>query len=177
MLPIARSGICAFILAGAMSTTGAESPDLPLSPSCATPEHRQFDFWVGDWEVSAQGKVAGVNRIERILGGCALLESWHGASGYRGNSLNFYDAGRKRWHQTWTDTSGLALSLEGEFAGGNMVLAGTRFDAGRQQTVHDRITWTPHADGTVRQLWETSTDGKTWSTLFDGLYARKPPAG
>jgi len=49
-------------------------------------------------------------------------------------------------------------------------------DAERQLTIYDRITWTPRADGTVRQLWETSADGKTWSAIFDGLYSRKPPA-
>jgi hypothetical protein len=167
----------AAVLVGLSSAAGAGSTSAPLSPSCSAAEYRQFDFWIGDWEVTANGKVAGVNRIERILDGCGLLESWTGASGYRGNSLNFYDASRKRWHQTWTDTSGLALALDGALAGGNMVLSGTRFDTERQQTVHDRITWTPNADGSVRQLWEASTDGKSWSTVFDGLYARMPSSG
>ncbi len=160
------------LLAVSALSFATEAPAPATSESCAAPEHRQFDFWVGDWTVTQAGKPAGINRIERILDGCALLESWSGTSGYRGNSLNFYDAARKRWHQTWTDTSGTALALDGEFTAGRMVLAGTRFDPARQQTVHDRITWTPNADGTVRQLWEASADGKTWSVLFDGLYAR-----
>jgi hypothetical protein len=25
----------------------------------------------------------------------------------------------------------------------------------------------------VRQLWETSNDGQSWSVAFDGLYTRK----
>lgn len=154
--------------AGLTENTAAPQPQ----PACGSPEHRQFDFWVGEWSVTQAGKTAGTNRIERILDGCALLESWTGASGYRGNSLNFYDAARQRWHQTWIDTSGLALALDGELAQGSMVLAGTRLDPATQRTVHDRITWTPNPDGTVRQLWETSTDGKTWSTAFDGLYSR-----
>ena len=41
-------------------------------------------------------------------------------------------------------------------------------------TTLNRITWTPNKDGTVRQLWEASTDqGKTWQVAFDGLYRRK----
>ncbi len=29
-------------------------------PACTSAEHRQFDFWIGDWEVTgAQGKVVG----------------------------------------------------------------------------------------------------------------------
>jgi len=155
------------------ANVAAETTTPSASKSCATPENRQFDFWIGEWEVTQAGKPAGLNRIERILDGCALLESWAGVSGYRGNSVNFYDAARRRWHQTWIDTSGLALALDGEFVGGSMVLAGTRFDPTRKQTLHDRITWTPNADGTVRQLWESSTDGKTWSVAFDGLYSRR----
>ena len=148
--------------------TNAPSPQ----QACASPEHRQFDFWVGDWTVTQAGKVAGSNRIERILDGCALLESWTGASGYRGNSLNFYDPARQRWHQTWIGTDGQGLALDGEFVGGKMVLAGTRHDPATQKTIHDRITWTPNPDGTVRQLWESSGDGKAWSVAFDGLYKR-----
>ena len=38
----------------------------------------------------------------------------------------------------------------------------------------DRITWTPEDDGTVRQVWEVSTDaGESWSVIFDGRYQRK----
>ena len=42
-------------------------------------------------------------------------------------------------------------------------------------TVQQRITWTPAAGGTVRQLWESSSDeGRTWTVLFDGRYVRAP---
>jgi hypothetical protein len=43
------------------------------------------------------------------------------------------------------------------------------------KTVQQRITWTPMADGSVRQLWESSIDGgRTWAVLFDGRYVRMP---
>lgn len=158
-------------LPGAALTEETTTP--PPKQSCTAAEHRQFDFWVGDWTVTRADKMAGTNRIESILEGCALLESWKGASGYRGHSLNFYDSARKRWHQTWIDTSGLALALDGELVNGTMVLAGTRTDPSTGHTVHDRITWTPNSNGTVRQLWEASEDGKTWSKVFDGLYSRR----
>lgn len=163
------------VLLGIPALAPTEDATLPeRKPACGAPEHRQFDFWVGEWAVTEAGKTAGTNRIERILDGCALLESWQGTSGYRGNSLNFYDSTRKRWHQTWIGTDGESLALEGVFAAGNMVLAGTRTDPSTGQTTHHRITWTPRADGTVRQLWETSRDGKAWSTAFDGHYSRVP---
>ena len=88
------------VLLGMTATGLAEETTKPAAPkACQAPEHRQFDFWVGEWSVTQAGKAAGTNRIERILDGCALLESWTGASGYRGNSLNFYDPARKRWRE------------------------------------------------------------------------------
>jgi hypothetical protein len=74
--------------------------------ACAAPEHRQFDFWIGEWEVTTpNGAPAGRNRIESILDGCALRESWAGAKGGSGNSYNAYDRQSGRWHQTWVDTA------------------------------------------------------------------------
>jgi hypothetical protein len=161
------------VLFGLSTTALAEDPATPPTPkACQAPEHRQFDFWVGEWSVTQGGKAAGTNRIERILDGCALLESWTGASGYRGHSLNFYDPARQRWHQTWIGTDGQGLALDGEFTGGKMILAGTRLDPETRKTVHDRITWTPGSDGTLRQVWETSSDGRAWSVIFDGHYSR-----
>jgi hypothetical protein len=38
-----------------------------------------------------------------------------------------------------------------------------------------RITWSKNADATVRQVWDSSTDGgKTWTVAFDGVYTRQP---
>ena len=74
------------------------------------------------------------NRIEPILGGCALRETWSGTGGSDGTSYNAYDASRKRWHQTWVDNQGTVLVLEGAFSGGKMRLEGETLDtAGRTQ--------------------------------------------
>ena len=143
---------------------------------CTSAEHRQFDFWIGDWDVAdAEGKPAGRNRIESILDGCALMESWEGTSGSTGRSLNMFDArGDSRWHQTWVDGDGGRLDLVGGLdAEGRMVLSGER--PGREGgVVRHRITWTPLPDGTVRQHWQASRDdGATWDDLFDGRYVRR----
>ncbi|HEY2797287.1 MAG TPA: hypothetical protein VGK26_05305 [Thermoanaerobaculia bacterium] len=149
----------------------------PAPEPCASPEHHQFDFWQGDWEVREAGKVAGTNRISRVLGGCALREEWAGADGGKGTSLNVYDSALRRWHQTWVDDKGLVLLLEGEWRGGRMVLEGERptlAAEGASRTTRERISWTPQNGGRVRQLWESSSDaGKTWQVVFDGIYAPK----
>src|SRR5512138_595862 len=140
--------------------------------TCDSAAHRAFDFWVGQWQVKTlHGKLAGVNRIEREYDGCVLHERYTTSRGYRGESLNIYDASRKVWHQTWVDTTGLLLLLEGGIRDGTMVLEGQTVDANAQATKH-RITWTPNADGSVRQLWESTDAGGRWTTAFDGLYTR-----
>ena len=141
----------------------------PAPSPCAAPERRQFDFWIGEWDVTRpDGKVAGQNRIAPILGGCALREEWTGAGGNRGTSLNAWDADARRWRQTWVDESGTVLLLVGGLDGGRMVLES---DGG---AARQRITWTPLPDGRVRQLWDSSADGgRTWKVEFDGMYAKK----
>ena len=143
-------------------------------PPCTAPEHRQFDFWLGIWDVTGQnGQQAGTNVIETAMGGCVLHESYTGSSGYFGESFNVYDANRGVWHQSWVDNTGLLLTLEGVFEDGRMVLAGET--VGPDGTVSEqRITWSI-VDGDpyrVRQLWQTRTDGGDWTVAFDGLYVR-----
>lgn len=144
---------------------------------CASPEHRQFDFWLGDWNVhDSDGRPAGRNRIVSLYGGCVLHESWEGTSGHRGTSFNIYDAARGVWHQTWVDSSGTLLVLEGGLQADTMVLEGRAASPTEPTlTVRHRISWTV-IDGDpdrVRQHWEISSDGSTWETLFDGRYARR----
>lgn len=140
---------------------------------CADSVYRAFDFWVGDWEVRlADGSLAGHNTIRSMAGGCALAESWRGAGGSVGESLNYHDPGDGMWHQRWVDASGLVLRLDGgPTEDGGMRLEGRGGDTTR---LH-RITWTPLPDGRVRQHWQVTADGGvTWSELFEGFYARLP---
>ena len=134
-------------------------------------EHRQFDFWIGEWEVtSARGQKAGTNRIERMLGGCVLYESWTSAGPSRGHSFNIWDPGDNKWHQTWVDNSGTFLRIAGGIINGEMVMEGERrLPDGTRQL--EKITWTPNKDGTLRQVWLSSRDqGMRWATVFDGAY-------
>lgn len=142
---------------------------------CSRAEYRQFDFWLGKWGVyDPDDELVGKSRIVGVLGGCAIHESWQSAkSGFAGHSYNTYDATRDLWHQTWVDKSGVLLLLEGGLDdAGRMVLQGRRrLEKGGTKRVLDRLTWTPRADGSVRQLWEASKDGgKSWEVVFDGLY-------
>jgi hypothetical protein len=146
------------------------------SRETAGDQSHQFDFWIGTWDVfGPAGRQVGTNSITATCGGLVLLEQWSGAGGVEGRSLNSWDAARQCWHQTWMDSSGSTLLLDGGLSGDAMVLEGSLPSAaGGGRSDRHRITWTPLDSGEVRQHWETSTDeGATWSTAFDGRYRRR----
>jgi hypothetical protein len=66
----------------------------------------------------------------------------------------------------------MVLELSGGLnAAGAMVMLGA--SSAPNAASLNRVTWTPNADGSVRQFWEVSKDdGKTWSVVFDGRYAK-----
>ncbi len=146
----------------------AQNPDNP----CSSEKSHEFDFWIGEWDVTAGGNLAGHNRIEPILDGCAIQETWSGAGGSAGSSFNFYNPQIEKWQQFWIWRNGTTLYLTGDYVDGKMVLSGDSMNR-NGQTVANRVTWFNNGNGTVRQLWETSTDaGETWSIAFDGLYKK-----
>jgi len=148
----------------------------PQRPDCTAAEHRQFDFWVGEWDVTApNGSRAGENRISLILKNCVLLEEWSGAGGGFGKSYNVYDRTSRKWHQTWVDDAGVLLQLDGGLVDDAMVLEGTTLSR-TGATIRHRVTWSKIGESPdrVRQFWQQSTDGgATWTTAFDGTYTRK----
>lgn len=158
------------------STAQTVAPSAPPSPPvpCKGAEYRQFDFWIGDWDVTTpDGKPAGTNLIKPILNGCVLHESWKGRGNFTGESFNVYDSRRKVWHQTWVDGTGGALMMDGKFENGSMILSDRDVAGKADRNAINEITWTPNADGSVRQHWRTSADGgKTWVTAFDGKYVK-----
>jgi hypothetical protein len=152
--------------------TAVSQAATPVAP-CSSPEHRQFDFWLGDWRVQKpDGSFVGMNRITQEYAGCVLHEHYMTGRGYSGESLNVYDASRQVWHQTWVDSGGLLLTLEGRWNGTSRIMEGvapTRTGKPQKQ----RITWTPNTDGSVRQLWETADEKNEWSVVFDGRYTKR----
>jgi hypothetical protein len=151
----------------------ASSSAVAAAGPCESPEHRQFDFWLGQWEVrTPDGKLAGVNTIEREYDGCVVHERYANERGYKGESLNTYDAGRKVWHQTWVDNQGTLLLLEGSLQGASMVLQSETVGKDGRAVKH-RITWTPSSAGSVRQHWESTNEQGQWATVFNGLYTHK----
>jgi hypothetical protein len=142
-------------------------------PPCTAEAYRQFDFWIGRWDVfeTQSGKPAGHSLIERIYGGCALRENWS-EPGFTGGSLNHYSSEDGRWRQTWTDSAGAWREFVGGIQDGKMVLVWrfpSRKAVGGEGQV--RMTFTPGPGHVVRQYSDKSDDGGlTWSLRYDYTY-------
>src|ERR1700679_3495178 len=72
-------------------------------PPCSAPAYRQFDFWLGEWDVFEEGgsKAEARATITSIQSGCGLREQYEGANGSSGESLSMYDPSPAEWQQTW----------------------------------------------------------------------------
>ena len=146
----------------------------PPPPACSGPEHRQFDFWVGRWDVYPTGKdtLVAHSLIERLYDGCAIRENWMPLKGTAGGSLNNYVRADGRWHQTWLDSQNSRVEFAGGLTGGKMVMTGFWKDAGgpgKDGLV--RMTYSREAAGAVRQFGEISSDhGLSWAPFFDFTY-------
>ncbi len=148
--------------------------DRLTNPCMYQAEHRQFDFWVGEWTVqNAQGQQVGSSSIQRIENGCVILENWTAGPNATGKSVNFYDAVLKKWRQTWADSVGGVSEFAGEFRDSAMRFEGESHTPGGARVLR-RLTFFNLAPDRVRQFSEASTDGgKTWNPDYDFTYIRK----
>jgi len=144
-------------------------------PCTTTPEFRQFDFWVGEWDVvaNASNQPAGKSSVQLMLGECVIFENWTGALGVSGKSFNIYNTAEKQWRQTWVDDRGTFTEYAGEFKDDRLeYLAESAGANGQKQKL--RMTFFKQGPDRVRQFGEVSTDeGKTWSTQYDLIYNRR----
>jgi hypothetical protein len=138
------------------------------------PAVRQFDFWVGEWDVRVTGsqQVAGTNSVQLVNGSCTILENWTGARGGVGKSINFYNPATSKWHQTWVDNVGGVMFFVGGFEGNAMKFEGEHIKPDGT-TSKIRLTFLKLAPDTVRQIGESTADGQNWTTSYDLTYIRR----
>ncbi len=138
------------------------------------PKYREFDFWVGQWDVYGKGgALSGHSHVDLILGNCVVSENWTDMAGGEGKSYNKYNEPLKRWEQFWVDQYGTTTLYLGNLNGPNMVYVGDGFSpAGKPQKL--RMTFFPLGPDKVRQFGESSDDdGKTWTVRYDLTYVRQ----
>lgn len=129
---------------------GGVNRAVPAQPCMQDARHRQFDFWVGQWDAgpaSAQNPTTR-SAITSILDGCVIAEHWAGG---QGRSINAYDRDDGRWHQTWVGLSPFGhLRMSGGLQGEDMVLGGVRTQPNGVEWIDD-YRWTPQGDDQLVQ--------------------------
>lgn len=156
------------------------APQPPQHPCLNATQNHQFDFWVGQWDVTPWQAPAptpqqklGTSDVHPILQHCVISENWTGAGGSEGKSYNYWDPSLKHWRQVWIADGGGVLDYTGDYRDGAMRFLGWTLDA-KGNRVEQRLTFFNVAPDTVRQLFETSRDGgRTWTAGFDGRYVRR----
>jgi tetratricopeptide (TPR) repeat protein len=140
-------------------------------------ESRQFDFWVGDWNVVTTRELTPVGRshIERTIGNCVIWENWSslGESGYSGKSYNTYNVDLGRWEQFWVDNQGGMIHFRGGLIDAVMDFHTEAIPQPDGTTLMRWLRFYNLGADRVRQLSEGSTDGgKTWTVEYDFTYQR-----
>ena len=131
----------------------------------------QFDFWLGEWDVTWGDDGKGTNHIECILDGKIIQENFR-APDFQGISVSTYDPERNLWCQTWVDTNGTYLDFTGKFEDGKMILSRDAIVKG--QACKQRMVWYEILDDTLDWNWERSDDGgETWRVLWQIHYTRR----
>ena len=161
----------------APSPSAAASAPAAQKPPCSDPLFRQFDFWLGEWDVyGPNGQLAGTNSITKQEYGCLLLERWTAANGVTGQSYNFVDLETGKWTQVWVSAGATIIYTGGLNKDGAMALEGTiGYPAGTPGNgAKFTGTWTPNKDGTVTQHFrQHNAETDEWSDWFIGTYKRK----
>lgn len=143
-------------------------------PCESEPEARDFDFWIGRWEVrDPDGTLVGTDTIAKRDGGCSIVEHYEGAGGSSGTSMSFYVPSRGEWRQVWTGSGGTLFDITGKVVDGSMRMEGQVEYIEGNRVVAFRGAWTQGADGRVRQrLEEFDLGAQTWIVWFDGFFRR-----
>lgn len=191
-------GILVVIAACASPRAAAPAPSSPPSSStsspaaivaaCASPEHRQLDFWIGDWDLVVRTRTSrdgpwtearGSQHVEAILGGCAIAETFV-ADGppqpWAGRSYSAWQPALGRWRQTWVDDSGGYLAFTGGVEAGVMTLVGEPQPQADGKVVLMRMVFLDVAVDRLRWEWQRQTVDGGWQPQMVIEYRRRAGA-
>ena len=154
---------------------GAVTPQRPAG--CTSTESRQFDFWLGEWDVSPGRSpvVIAESSITLHDQGCVILEHWRPFRNAHGHSINVYDATEGKWRQTWADASGArteysgSVDAEGVIRLDNLSPPQPGAPGGGQRMNFQRLD-----ANTVQQWGEAYSEAQqSWTTTWSFTYRRR----
>jgi|GEM_PF-753427 len=190
-------GLSCLILSITLSLGAPAVAEESMSPpaaetryGCPYPEARQFDFWIGDWNVvnrtlqeDGSWVVTGsaTDRVYSILDGCAIVEHWRGSAfndKVIGFSVRAYDPETEQWILvlSWPEKDSPKLStLKGQFrhGRGEFFFSFPKADGGK---VISRYSFSDSQADSMR--WDAATsedEGRSWLTNWIMEFSRRDP--
>ena len=150
---------------------------------CGSEQARQFDFWLGDWDLTWPAEqsggesgetMTGSNRITRLFDDCVIEENFTTAdASFRGHSVSVYDERAGLWRQTWVDSAGGYIVLTGSYDGETMELRTAPIERDGE-TVLQRMVFSDIDVDSLEWAWQGSRDGgSTWNDLWNITYRRR----
>jgi hypothetical protein len=140
---------------------------------CSAPEARQFDFWLGEWDLTWGEDGRGHNSVRAKWDGCVIEENFDGAPSmdFQGMSVSTYHPQTKQWQQTWVDSQGSYIHLTGAFEDGKMVLINQ--PPASDGSVLFRMVFYNIEEDSFDWDWDRSEDGgSTWELRWRIHYQR-----
>ncbi|MAW80147.1 MAG: hypothetical protein CMI63_07905 [Parvularcula sp.] len=154
------------------------------------PEHRAFDFWIGEWEANWRPPQEGAfehqkegsftrQRVFPVLGGKAIIElAWARDNpqdpSQRGFSIRYFDPARARWvmAQNWPNENNTGGAFTDQLIGNEHLGRLTMYSAARRPKPdgsfadeHRRYNFTDIRPG-VSFRWDGSNSGDKGATWF-----------
>lgn len=157
--------------------SGAEAQS---DPEQGPLETKQFDFWLGEWDLTWPGQhhgeiLHGSNRVRRALNGYVLHEQFDGGTAIplRGISLSTYNQQLQQWEQAWVDNEATYLNFAGGYRDGQMVLE-REGESSDGSSMRQRMVYKNIAADSFDWSWEQSKDdGKSWLVIWPIHYSRR----
>jgi len=146
---------------------------------CSAKENAQFDFWMGDWNLTWSDSIHGTNHIEKIFGNCTLQENFNDpTTNYSGKSWTVYNPNYKIWQQTWVDNQGGYIDLTGNMKGDSMILTTAEKTVPLKLSptgkLVSRMVFHHIKPDSFDWSWESSTNGGlSWKNSWLIHYERK----
>lgn len=137
----------------------------------------QFNFWLGEWELTWADNGRGHNSVSKILDNKVIREKFTSLHDdevppFQGMSLSTYDETNEQWKQTWVDNQGNYLDFGGGFSDGQMIL--TRNAVLEGKSAKQRMVWKNIQEDSLDWYWQQSDDGgQNWQTLWHINYKRE----
>lgn len=152
------------------SVSFAQSSQVP----CSAPEFSQFDFWIGEWDLTWSDTMHASNSISKVYNDCVIQEKFDGSKDaqFSGMSVTTYDVRNKMWKQTWVDDQGSYLDFTGNLVGDSMIMS--RSYVQNDSTYYQRMIWYEIKENSFTWNWEKSSDNqKSWQLAWQIFYRRR----